>query len=101
MRQLSAIMFTDLVGFTALMQEDEARARAAVTRHRSVLNRLVPDHGGDTLQFYGDGTLSVFPSAIRAVESAVAIQQELTVDPPLPLRIGIHIGDIVRDEDGV
>ncbi len=101
MRQLTAIMFTDLVGFTSLMQDDEEEARSVVDRHRKVLRQWVGTHGGRILQFYGDGTLSVFPSAVSAVEAAVEVQKELTTQPAIPLRIGIHTGDIVHDDDGV
>jgi adenylate cyclase len=101
MRQLTAIMFTDLVGFSALMQEDEDHATATVRRHREVLDRHVRSHEGRILQFYGDGTLCVFPSAVNAVESAIEIQRELRADPVIPLRIGIHTGDIIHDENGV
>lgn len=101
MRQLTAIMFTDLVGFTALMQQDEAAARAAVLRHRSLLQEQVGAHGGETIQFYGDGALTLFPSAIEAIHAAVAVQVAAGALPALPLRIGIHTGDVVRAEDGV
>ena len=101
MRQLSAIMFTDMVGFTALMQDDEHRAKSVRDRHRDTLRESIEKHGGEIIQFYGDGTLSVFGSAIDAVASAVAAQQALQQEPSIPVRIGLHIGDIDRDEDGV
>lgn len=101
MRQLTAIMFTDLVGFTALMQRDEAAARAAVLRHRALLQEQVTAHGGETIQFYGDGALTLFPSAVEAIHAAVAVQIAAGAEPVLPLRIGIHTGDVVRGEDGV
>ena len=101
MRQLSAIMFTDMVGFTALMQDDEHRAKSVRDRHRDTLRQSIEKHGGETVQFYGDGTLSVFGSAIDAVASAVAAQRALQQDPSIPVRMGLHIGDIDRDEDGV
>lgn len=100
-RRLAAIMFADMVGYTALMQEDEAAARARRDRHRAVLSDLVPRHRGEILQHYGDGTLSVFDSAVEAVECAIAIQAELHQPPQVELRIGVHSGDIVRDADGV
>ncbi len=101
-RQLTAIMFTDMVGYTALMQEDERLAKLCRDRHREVLRRLVPEFDGDTLQFYGDGTLSVFDSAIQAVRCGVAIQGQFrTSKPPVAVRIGIHSGDVVHDEEGV
>ena len=101
MRQLSAIMFTDMVGFTALMQEDEHRAKSIRDRHRATLRQSIEKHGGEIIQFYGDGTLSVFGSAVNAVSSAVAAQQALQQEPSIPVRMGLHIGDINRDEDGV
>jgi TolB-like protein/class 3 adenylate cyclase/Tfp pilus assembly protein PilF len=98
-RRLVAIMFTDMVGYTALMQEDELKAKTFRDRHRSVLNRHVLGHGGMVLQYYGDGTLSTFPSAIHAVRCATGIQHELQQEPVIPLRIGLHIGDVI-DEEG-
>lgn len=101
-RQLTAIMFTDMVGYTALMQEDERQAMANRDRQRSVLEQSIEHFGGRILQFYGDGTLSVFQSAVAAVESGIAIQEALTsVEPVIPIRIGIHSGDVVHDENGV
>lgn len=101
-RQLTAIMFTDMVGYTALMQEDEHRAKLDRDRQRKVIDLSVERFGGRVLQYYGDGTLSVFHSAVAAVECAIAIQAALReADPPIPLRIGIHTGDVVHDDNGV
>jgi TolB-like protein/Flp pilus assembly protein TadD len=100
-RHLAAVMFTDMVGFTALMGRDEAAARQQVDRQRDVIERLVDEYRGRVLQFYGDGTLCVFGSAVEAVRCAVAIQAELTRPPQVSLRIGIHTGDIVEDGGGV
>jgi TolB-like protein/Flp pilus assembly protein TadD len=100
-RQLTAIMFADMVGYTAQMQEDERQARASRDRNREVLVRRVEEFGGEILQFYGDGTLSVFQSAIAAVECGVRIQTDLQEVPPIPVRVGIHTGDVIRDDDGV
>ncbi len=96
-RRLTAVMFTDIVGYTALMQNDEQKAAAQRTRHRSVFTENHQQHTGEILQYFGDGTLSVFPSAVEAVACAVAIQQRLNVTDGIPLRIGIHLGDIVFD----
>ena len=101
MRRLSAIMFTDMVGYTALMQEDESRATTLRDRHRTVLREGIEAHQGEIVQFYGDGTLSVFPSAVQAADAAVDIQRGFQLDPAIPVRIGLHIGDIVHDQDGV
>jgi adenylate cyclase len=100
-RLLAAIMFTDMVGYTALMQDDEQRARASRQRQRRVLEDVIQRHHGTILQYYGDGTLSMFSSAIEATMAAAEIQHELQREPRVPLRIGIHVGDIVRDSEGV
>ena len=101
MRRLVAIMFADMVGYTALMQEDEQRAKQMRGRHRNVLEGSILKHGGKVVQYYGDGTLSIFGSAVQAVNCAVNIQQEMNKEPRIPLRIGLHVGDIVYDEEGV
>lgn len=100
-RQLAAIMFADMVGYTALMQEDENNARAQRDRHREILSAAVARYHGKVLQYYGDGTLSIFASAVEAVECAVEVQMTVTREPLIPLRIGVHTGDIVHDADGV
>ncbi len=100
-RQLAAVMFTDMVGYTALMQEDEQQAKKNRDRHRKVLESSVQNHHGIILQYYGDGTLCVFNSAIEAIECATEIQQELQKEPKIPLRVGLHVGDIVYSDDGV
>lgn len=101
-RQLAAIMFADMVGYTALMQRDEASAMAQRTRYRAVLANAVAEQGGATVQHYGDGALTIFPSAIAAVRCGMALQRALRNDePPVAVRVGIHTGDIVRDKEGI
>jgi TolB-like protein/Tfp pilus assembly protein PilF len=100
-RKLAAIMFTDMVGYTALMQQNEQQAKRSRDHHREVLNTTIHENSGTILQYYGDGTLSIFNSAVDAVTSAVQIQQQLQKDPKVPLRIGIHTGDVVHDEEGI
>jgi TolB-like protein/Tfp pilus assembly protein PilF len=101
LRMLAAIMFTDMVGYTAMMQEDEKRAKLLRDKHRDVLDKLVAEHRGNILQYYGDGTLAIFGSAIEAAICGAEIQKELNKDPKVPLRIGIHAGDVVYDDEGV
>lgn len=99
-RQLSAIMFTDLAGYTAMMQEDEINAKGLRDRHRKILEAEISENDGQILQYYGDGALSVFSSTISAAISAVSIQKA-SITGKIPLRIGIHTGDVVIEEDGV
>ncbi|MCZ4408366.1 helix-turn-helix domain-containing protein [Cryomorphaceae bacterium 1068] len=101
-RKLTAIMFTDIVGYTALMQADEERAVEVRARHREVFNQSHSDFNGDILQYYGDGTLSVFSSAVDAVACAIKIQKSLRDrSPKVDLRIGIHLGDVVHSDQEV
>ena len=100
-RSLAAIMFADMVGYTKLMQEDESKAKLLRDRQRNVVDKTIATHNGKVMQYYGDGTLSMFSSAIKAVEAAREIQDQLQRDPKVPLRIGIHIGDVVHDSEGV
>jgi serine/threonine-protein kinase len=100
-RRLVAIMFADMVGYTALMQGNEDDAHTQREMHRAILSSAVKRHHGEVLQYYGDGTLSIFASAVEAVECAVEVQLELAKESLIPLRIGVHTGDIVHDADGV
>jgi TolB-like protein/class 3 adenylate cyclase/Tfp pilus assembly protein PilF len=99
--QLAAIMFTDIEGYTALMQQDEAKAIANRNRHREVFNSTTEKYNGKILQYYGDGTLSTFHSAIDAVRCAIDMQRAFGEETPIPVRIGIHTGDILFSEDGI
>ena len=78
-RKLAAIMFTDMVGYTALMQEDEDKARELIQRHRAIMKPLVEKHSGEVIQYVGDGTFCKFDSAKEAVNSALEIQYVLKV----------------------
>ncbi|MCB0839187.1 MAG: hypothetical protein KDD99_21090, partial [Bacteroidetes bacterium] len=98
-RRLAAIMFTDIVGYTAIMQSDEAKALEIRSRHREVFEEFHQKHNGTILQYYGDGTLSIFDSAIEAATCAIAMQLAFQQEPKVPLRIGIHTGDILFSKE--
>jgi TolB-like protein/Tfp pilus assembly protein PilF len=83
------------------MQENEQRAKSLRDKQKRILEEKIFEHKGQLLQYYGDGTLSIFGSVIEAAICAVEIQNELQIDPVVPLRIGIHVGDVVYDDDGV
>ncbi len=100
-RQLAAILFTDMAGYTALMAKDEVLANRLRIRHREVLNKYHELHDGEIIQYFGDGTLSIFPSALEAVNCAVNIQLEFQKDPKVPLRVGIHSGEVMWDDEGI
>jgi adenylate cyclase len=92
-RRLAAIMFTDIVGYTALMAESEERGLRVRERHRELLRPLVERYRGEWIEETGDESLSSFQSVVDAVNCALAAQAELREDPELRLRIGIHLGE--------
>jgi len=100
-RQLAVIMFTDIIGYTALMQANENLAAKSRARHREAFLNQHDTHQGEIIQYYGDGTLSIFKSAIEAVNCAIEIQRLLQQGDSVPLRIGLHLGDIVFDHTEV
>jgi TolB-like protein/class 3 adenylate cyclase/Tfp pilus assembly protein PilF len=97
-RQLAAIMFTDIVGYTALMQTDEQKAVAVIKHYNSTLEKWVGQFNGQILNYYGDGSLCIFSSATDAVNCSLAIQQDLKTEPVVPLRIGLHIGEVFFED---
>ena len=101
MRQLAAILFADMTGYTALMQENEQLARNKRKRLKEVLELAVSQYNGKILQYYGDGSLSIFNSAIDSVSCAINIQQQLQQEPKVELRMGIHTGDVIIEDDSI
>lgn len=100
-QRLAAIMFTDIVGYTSLMADDELVALEIVSNLRDVLQPIIQSHRGQWLKEMGDGTLSSFSSATSAVQCAIEIQKQLKQDPSFKIRIGIHLGDVVFTETDV
>jgi len=94
-------MFTDMVGFTALMQQDEKSGLEKRARHKEVIEKTHINHNGEIIQYFGDGTLSIFNNSVDAVNCAIDIQRDLKDPVEVPLRIGIHSGNIVVEEDGI
>jgi TolB-like protein/class 3 adenylate cyclase/tetratricopeptide (TPR) repeat protein len=106
MRRLTAIMFTDLVGYSELAHRDEPLALELLELHRGWVREILPKHGGREIETIGDAFLVEFSGALAAVECAVAIQRRFAahneVAPEgrrMRLRIGIHAGD-VQHKDG-
>ncbi|HUE96733.1 MAG TPA: adenylate/guanylate cyclase domain-containing protein [Longimicrobiaceae bacterium] len=106
-RKLAAIMFTDMVGFSRLMHQDEELALRLLDECNAMIADAVAEQRGRVLKKMGDAVLAEFPSATNAVTCAVQIQsrvRDYNADRPeegrIALRIGIHVGDVViRDED--
>lgn len=101
LRQLSGIMFTDIEGYTAMMEEDEEKAIFLKDRYRLIIQTEHKNFNGNIIQFYGDGTLSIFNSVIQAVRCAIKMQYLFNNPPIIPLRIGVHTGDIVISDGDI
>jgi len=92
-RRLVAVMFTDMVGYTALFQADERLALDKRDRYVSAVERHHEAFGGTIVQRLGDGTMSMFPGSLVAVQAAIEIQRDLA-EHDVPVRIGIHVGEV-------
>ena len=101
MRQLAAILFADMTGYTALMQENEDLARLKRKRLKEVLEANIELFNGKVLQYYGDGSLSIFNSAVDCIGCSIKIQQQLQLEPKVDLRMGIHTGDVIIEEETI
>lgn len=100
-RRQAAVVFNDISGYTSLMQSNEEKAILIRQRHKEVVDRLTQQHKGTIIQYYGDGTLSIFDHSVDAVECALSMQLEFKNPPEIPLRIGINAGDILLGPDGI
>ena len=100
-RQLAAIMFTDIVGYTSLMDEDEKKAFELLRKNRHIQRPVIEKYHGRWLKEMGDGVLASFSTVTDAVYCAAAIQKACEHEPELKLRIGIHQGEVVFEGDDV
>jgi len=100
-RQLAAIMFTDIVGYTALMGRDEHRAFELLKKNREIQRPVIEQYGGRWIKELGDGVLASFNNVSDAVHAAIKIQEQCEATHDFQLRIGIHQGDVVFEEDDV
>jgi adenylate cyclase len=108
-RRLAAIMFTDIVGYTALTQTNEALALDILKRHNQILRPFFPKYRGREVKTIGDSFLVEFDSALDAVNCAIEIQKCLhdynnsatSDNRKIKLRIGIHLGDVIHEGDDI
>jgi adenylate cyclase len=107
-RRLAAIVCADVAGYSRMMGADEAGTHAAFKAHRSAVYPVILNHGGRIVKNTGDGFLLEFPSIVGAIESAIAMQalmvernSQLPADRVMQFRLGVHMGDVMADEDEV
>ena len=99
--QLSAIMFVDIVGYTSMIDEDEQLALRHRDKFLQKLKAEVNLHNGKIYDLRGDGALCWFNSATEAVNAALGLQLEMQDEPKVPVRIGIHQGEVKISDDEV
>jgi adenylate cyclase len=107
-RRLAAIVCADVAGYSRMMGADEAGTHATFKAHRTAIYPIILNHGGRLVKNTGDGFLLEFPSIVGAIEAAVAMQkvmaernEHLPADRIMQFRMGIHMGDVMADEDEV
>jgi class 3 adenylate cyclase len=107
-RELAAIMFTDMVGYSKLAQKSETLALDLLNEHRRVLRPLFSKHHGHEIETVGDAFFIEFAAALEAVRCAVEIQEtlhkrnlSLPEQKGIRLHIGLHLGDVVHREKHV
>jgi TolB-like protein/Flp pilus assembly protein TadD len=101
MEEISAIMMTDIVGFTELTRQKESTIKRISQKHKSVLQGTITKYGGRIVNIFGDGALAIFGSPVDAVKCAIEIQYSMNEDPVIPLRISLHYGKIINEGDEV
>jgi class 3 adenylate cyclase/tetratricopeptide (TPR) repeat protein len=99
-RKLVAVVFADMVGYTAIMRKDEASAVSKIGTFESSVKRFAAEYKGTIEHFYGDGCLLTFDSPVEAVAFSGQIQNHF-IDNQLDVRIGIHLGDVLYKSDNV
>jgi TolB-like protein/class 3 adenylate cyclase len=101
-RKLAAILSADIAGYSALMSADEEATVRKLRQVREAVLPIIESFGGRVIDLAGDGILAEFPSAVRAVESAAAVQVQMDalnaeLAPPMLFRIGVNVGDVIHE----
>ena len=100
-RQLAAIMFTDIVGYTALMGNDEKRAFELLSKNRQIQKPIIEQYNGRWIKELGDGVMASFRTASDAVNAAIKIQEACNAAKDFQIKIGIHLGEVVFENADV
>ena len=100
-KQLAAIIHAEIAGFSSLIHASPAMVSSIRRRHQDAFAKYAYDHDAIHLQHFGDQTMLLFNSAGAAVECAIEIQRQLMHHPEIPVRMGVHSGEIILDELGV
>ena len=100
-RKLAAIVFTDIVGYTSMMEENEQKALKVLRKKRELLQNLISDFNGQHLKEVGDGDLMMFESATSAVDFATKVHEKTIENGLFKITAAVHLGDVVIENDDV
>jgi class 3 adenylate cyclase/pimeloyl-ACP methyl ester carboxylesterase len=107
-RRLAAILAADVAGYSRMMREDEGGTLSALRRFRTeLIEPAIGAHRGRVVKFMGDGLLAEFPSVVEAVDCAAEVQREIAArnagatNKQMQFRMGIHLGDVIAEEDDI
>ena len=100
-RQLAAIMFTDIVGYTSIMGNNEEHAFSLLNKNRQMQRPIIENYGGKWLKELGDGVMASFSTVSDSVNAAIKIQEACKQSKEFQLRIGIHLGEVVFEDNDV
>jgi class 3 adenylate cyclase len=100
-RRLAAIMFTDIVGYTAMMGNDEQKAFELLKKNREIQKPIIEEFGGQWIKELGDGVMASFSAVSNAVYAAIKIQEACYQAKEFELRIGIHQGEVVFENNDI
>jgi len=107
-RRLAALVCADVAGYSRMMGADEEGTHATFKAHRTAIYPIILNHGGRLVKNTGDGFLLEFASIVGAIEAAIAIQtlmaernNHIPADRVMQFRMGVHMGDVMADEDEV
>ena len=100
-RQLAAIVFTDIVGYTSMMGEDEHNAIDVLVQNRKIHRNLISNYNGKWIKEMGDGVLASFQTVTDAVQCACSLLHECKAIEGLELRIGIHLGEVIFENGDI
>jgi len=94
-------MFTDIEGITSRMQHSEAEAIRLLEQHKKIFLRYTQEYKGRVIKYMGDGTLTTFTSVLQCINCAVALQRAFRKNPVIPVRIGIHMGEVILENKDI
>ena len=100
-RKIAVVMFTDIVGYSKFMSNNESNALNILDTNQKFLRNSLKKYNGNLIKNIGDGSLSIFDSAVAAVECGLELIDKVNEYDQFKIRIGIHLGEVVFRNDDI